>query len=68
MRSEEREQTLTVWRGEGNRTFGRAAVICLVRNKRAQGVEQAIDFFGGVVVNDADAEHAALLFDAETLR
>ena len=32
-----------------------------------EGGEKAVYFFGGIVVDDADAEDAAFLFDAETL-
>ena len=35
------------------------------RRKLAQGVEEAVDFFGGVVVHEADAQKAAVLLDAE---
>ena len=33
--------------------------------KFAEGDEEAVDFFGGVVMDEADTEHAALGFDAE---
>jgi hypothetical protein len=32
----------------------------LSRGEIAEGGEEAVDFFGGVVVDQADAEHAAL--------
>src|SRR5882724_4768242 len=37
----------------------------LSRSEFAEGGEEAVDFFGGVVVDEADAKHAALGFDAE---
>src|SRR5882762_11447559 len=37
----------------------------LSRSEFAEGGEEAVDFFGGVVVHQSDAEHAALRFDAE---
>src|SRR5258707_5372733 len=37
----------------------------LFRSEFAEGGEEAVDFFGGVVVDEADAKHAALRFDAE---
>src|SRR5271166_2607602 len=33
----------------------------------AQGSEQAVDFFGGVVVDEADAQEASTLFHVEVL-
>src|SRR5260370_29559776 len=33
-----------------------------------KGREQTIHFFGGVVVNEPDAEHAAFLFDSKAFR
>src|SRR5258708_29801183 len=37
----------------------------LSRGEFAEGGEEAVDFFGGVVVDQADPQHAALRFDAE---
>jgi hypothetical protein len=39
----------------------------LFRHNRAEGGEQAVDFFWGVVVDEADAEEAPGTFDVEAL-
>jgi hypothetical protein len=46
--------------------FTATSPIALASSEFAEGGEQAVDFSGGVVMDEADAEDAAVLFDAET--
>jgi len=55
---------------EGGRYKGvslesRARTRKIISRRIREGGEEAVDFFGGVVVDQADAKHAALRFDAE---